>query len=94
MHMTRNQVIVTSLSGCVTKILALHGMLKMKFQPDFCNPQMLSFPDMYYTVGSKVDGLAVREHYLSKIALKTAILEDTILDHLISERASTHNFKD
>ena len=49
---------------------------------------------MYNTMGSKVDGLAVREHYLSKNALKTAILADTILDHLTLERASTHNFKD
>ena len=45
-------------------------------------------------MGSKVDGLAVRDHFLSKIALKTAILADTILDHLTLERASTHNFKD
>ena len=94
MARTRNQVRVTSLSGCVTKILTLHGMSKMNFQPDFCNPQMLSFTDMYNTAGSKVDGLAVREHFLSKNALKTAILMDTILDHLTLERASTHNFKD
>ena len=45
-------------------------------------------------MGSKVDGLAVTEHFLSRNALKTAILVDTILDHLTSERASTHNFKD
>ena len=58
---------------------------------------MHSFLMMYNTMGSKVDGLAVREHFLSKIALKTAILADTILDHLTSERASSasaHNFKD
>ena len=69
-------------------------MSKTDFQPDFLNPQMFSFPNMYNTMGSKVDGLAVREHYLSKNALKTAFLVDTILDHLTSERASTHNFKD
>ena len=55
---------------------------------------MHSFLMMYDTMGSKVDGLAMREHFLSKIALKTAILADTILDHLTSERASTNNFKD
>ena len=55
---------------------------------------MHSFQMMYNTMGSKVDGLAVREHYLSKNALKTAILADTILDHLTLERASTHIFKD
>ena len=49
---------------------------------------------IYNTMGSKVDGLAVRDHFLSKNALKTAILADTILDHLTLERASTHNFKD
>ena len=85
---------VRILSGSVTKILTLHGMSKIDFQPDFLNPQMLSFPNMYNTMGSKGDGLAMREHYLSKNALKTAILVDTILDHLTSERASTHNFKD
>ena len=66
-------------------------MSKIDFQSDFCNPQMLSFPNMYNTMGSKV---AVREPFLSKNALKTAILVDTILDDLTSERASTHNFKD
>ena len=81
-------------SGRVIKNLTLHGMSKIDFQPEFWNSQMLSFPKMYNTMGSKVDGLAMREHFLSKIALKTAILADTILDHLTSERASTNNFKD
>ena len=63
MYMTRNQVRVTSLSHYVPKILKLHGMSKIDFQPDFWNSQMLSFPNM-----SKVDGLAVRDHFLSKIA--------------------------
>ena len=55
---------------------------------------MHSFQIIYNTMGSKVDGSAVREDFLSKSALKTAILADTILDHLTLERASTHNFKD
>ena len=55
---------------------------------------MHSFLMMYNAMGSQVDGLAVREHYLSKNALKIAIWADTILDHLTLERASTHNFKD
>ena len=46
------------------------------------------------TMGSKVDGLAVREDFLSKIAWKSPILADMILDHLTLEGASTHNFKD
>ena len=52
------QVWVTSLSQCVPKILTLHGMSKIDFQPEFWNSQMLSFPKMYNTMGSKVDGLA------------------------------------
>ena len=39
---------------------------------------------IYNTMGSKVDGLAVRDHVLPKNGLKTAILVDTILDHLTS----------
>ena len=40
-------------------------------------------------MGSKVDGLAVRDHFLPKNGLKTAILGDTILDWLTSEGAWT-----
>ena len=84
----------TYLSHPVTKNLTLHRMSKIEFQPDFRNPQMLSFLNMCNTMGSKMDGLAVRKHFLSKIAEKTAILGDTNRDHLTSERSSTHNFKD
>ena len=55
---------------------------------------MHSFPNMYNTMGSKMDGLAVTEHFLSKIAEKTAFWAATFSDHLTSERSSTHNFKD
>ena len=79
---------------CVPANLTLHMMSKIEFQPDFRNPQILSFPNMYNTMGSKMDGLAVREHFLSKNAEKTAFLGLTILDQLTSERSSTHNFKD
>ena len=79
---------------CVPANLTLHMMSKIKFQPDFFNPQMLSFPNIYNTMGSKMDGFAVREHFLSKNAEKTLILGLTILDQLTSERASTHNFRD
>ena len=84
----------TYLSHPVPKNLTLHRMLKIEFQPDFRNPQMLSFLNMYNTMGSKMDGLAVREHFLSKNAEKTAFLGLTILDQLTSERSSTHNFRD
>ena len=45
-------------------------------------------------MGSKVDGLAVREHFLSKSAWKSPILAARFSDHLTLEGASTHNFKD
>ena len=54
---------------------------------------MHSFPIMYNTMGSKVDGLAVRDHFLPKNGLKTAILGDTILDRLTSEGAGTQILK-
>ena len=84
----------TYLSHPVPKNLTLHRMSKMEFQPDFRNPQMLSFLNMCNTMGSKMDGLAVREHFRSKNAEKTAILGARFSDHLTSERSSTHNFKD
>jgi hypothetical protein len=37
---------VESLSGGVPKNLTLHGMSKIEFQPEFWNPQMLSFSKM------------------------------------------------
>ena len=49
---------------------------------------------MYNTMGSKVDGLAVREHFLSKSAWKSPILAARFSEHLTLEGASTHNFKD
>ena len=54
---------------------------------------MHSFPIMYNTMGSKLDGLAVRDHFLPKNGLKTAILGDTILDRLTSEGAGTKIFE-
>ena len=74
--------------------LTRNMMSKIEFQPDFLNRQMLSFPNMYNTMGSKMDGLAVREHFLSKNAEKTAILSDTNRDHLTLEGHNSLNFKD
>ena len=45
---------------------------------------------MYNTMGSV---LAVRDQFLTKNGLKTAILTDTILDRLTSEAAETPNLK-
>ena len=90
---TRNQMRVATQSVCVTKILALQRWSKIDFPPEFQTRQMHSFPIMYNTMGSKVDGLAVRDHFLPKNGLKTAILGDTILDRLTSEGAGTQIFK-
>ena len=90
---TRNQMRVAIQSGCVTKILALQRWSKNDFPPEFQNLKMHSFPIMYNTMGSKWDGLAVRDHFLPKNALKTAILGDTILDRLTSEGAGTQIFE-
>ena len=80
-------------SGCVTEILAFQRWSKNDFPPEFQNRQMHSFPIMYNTIGSKLDGLAVRDHFLPKNGLKTAILGDTILDKLTSEGAGTQIFE-
>ena len=67
--MTRNQMRVATQSVCVPKILALQRWSKIDFPPEFQTRQMHSFPIMY-TMGSKVDGLAVRDHFLPKNGLK------------------------
>ena len=64
---TQCKMEVRILSGGVPKNLTLHGMSKIDFQPDFRNRQMLSFLNMHNTMGSKMDGLDVREHFLSKM---------------------------
>ena len=71
--------------------LTLHMMSKIEFQPDFQNRQMLSFPNVYNTMGKK---WTVREHFCSKNAEKTAILSDTNRDHLTLEGHNSLNFKD
>ena len=84
---TQCKMEVRILSGGVPKNLTFHGMSKIDFQPEFRNSLMLSFLMMYDTMGSKVDGLAVREHFLSRNALKTAILVETILDQSINHQS-------
>ena len=91
---TRNQMRVAIQSGCVTNILALQRWSKNDFPPEFQNLKMHSFPIMYNTMGSKLDGLAVRDHFLPKNGLKTAILGVTILDSLTSEGAGAQSCLD
>ena len=90
---TRNRMRVAIQSVCVTKILALQRWSKIDFPPEFQTRQMHSFPIMYNTMGSKVDGLAVRDHFLPKNGLKTAILGEQIRHRLTSEGAGTQIFK-
>ena len=82
---TRNQMRVAIQSRCVTKILALQRWSKNDFPQEFQNVKMHSFPIMYNTMGSKLDGLAVRDIFLPKNGQKAAILGVTILDRLTSE---------
>ena len=60
----KKQIRVTSLSGCVPKILALHRMTKIDFPPEFRIHLMHTFPMMYGTMGLKVDGLTVKDNFL------------------------------
>ena len=80
-------------SGCVTKILALQRWSKNDLPREYQNLKMHSFPIMYNTMGSKWDGLAVRDHFLPKNALNTAILGDTNLHRLTLEGAGTQIFE-
>ena len=66
--MTQFQYSEKYLCGRVTKNLTPHRMHQNWFQIAHFNPMMHSFQMMYNTMGSKVDGLVVREHFLSKIA--------------------------
>ena len=91
--MTRNQMRVAIQSGCVPKILALQRWSKNDFPPEFPNRQMHSFPIMYNTMGSKVNGLAVKDHFLPKNGLKTAIWGKQIRDRLTTEEAETQIWK-
>ena len=47
-------------------------MSKIEFQPVISTRQIHSFLKMYNTMGSKMDGLAVRDFFLSKNAEKNA----------------------
>ena len=64
--MTKNQLMVTIHSKDVPEILALYKMTKFDFPPHILDRLMHSFPMMYNTMGSKLDGLARRGHFLQK----------------------------
>ena len=71
--MTKNRVMVTIHSQGVTEILALYSNMKFDFPPQFLKGLMHSFPMMYDTMGSKLNGLAGRGHFLQKITLEMAV---------------------
>ena len=62
--MTKNRIMEYKSVTARPKILVLYRMSKIDFQPEFWNAMMLSFLMMFNTMGSKVDGLPVREHFL------------------------------
>ena len=51
--MMKIQINPSSELQSVTENLTVHMMSKIEFQPDFLNRQMLSFPNMYNTMGKK-----------------------------------------
>ena len=64
---------VTIHSKDVTEILPLYRMTKFDFPPHFLDRLMHSFPMMYKTMGSKLDGLAGRGYFPQKIAFEMAV---------------------
>ena len=64
---------VTIHSKDVPQILALYRRTKIDFPPHFLDCLMHSFPMMYNTMGSKLDGLAGRGQFLQKIAFEMAV---------------------
>ena len=71
--MTGFKLMVTLQSGCVIKIPTLCRMNKIFLKKYHEKENIHSFPTLYNTMGSKVNGLAVRSNFIQKNALKTAI---------------------
>ena len=70
---TKIRLMVAIHSKDVPEILPLYRMTKFDFPPHFLKGLMHSFPMMYNTMGSKLDGLAGRGHFLQKIAFEMAV---------------------
>ena len=64
---------VTIHSKDVTEILALYRRSEIDFPPHFLVRLMHSFPMMYNTIQSKLDGLAGRGHFIQKITLEMPV---------------------
>jgi len=83
-----------SLSGGVTKNLTLHWMKKIFFSFYHQKEEIRSFPTMYNTWGCFLVRFGWTKWFIQKSTLKWGFFLDTVLDHLTSEAAGTHNFKD
>ena len=70
---TKNRLMVTIHSKDVPEILGLYRRTKFDFPSHFLDGLMHSFPMMYNTMGSKLNGLAGKGHFLQKIAFKMAV---------------------
>ena len=77
---------VTIHSKDVPEILALYRRPTIDFPPHFLDHLMHSFPLMYNTLGSKLDSLAGRGHFLLKRAVQAAMNPDS----LTLEQHETH----
>ena len=84
---------VTLQSRCVIEILTLCRIDVIFFKKYHVKALKQSFPMMYNTIQSKVNGLAVRSNFLQKLPEKTAFLSITIPDHPTLEGGGTPNFK-
>ena len=93
-HKTHCQDGCRSLSGGVTKNLTLHWMKKIFFSFYHHKRQIRSFPTMYNTWGCFLVQFGWKKCFIQKSTLKWGFFLDTVLDHLTSEAAGTHNFKD
>ena len=83
-----------SLSGGVPKNLTLHWMKKIFFSFYHQKEEIRSFPTMYNTWGCFLVRFGWKKWFIQKSTLKLGVFLDTVLDHLTSEAAGTHNFKD
>ena len=83
-----------SLSGGVPKNLTLHWMKKICFSFYHHKRQIRSFPTMYNTWGCFLVQFGWKKCFIQKRTLQWGVFFDTVLDHLTSEAAGTHNFKD
>ena len=77
----------------MTKILTTYRLNSFEWRLDGLKREIHSFPTMYI-MGEGVVEMGQNNDFLKKSGLKTLILAVMVLDHLTSELAGIHNFKD